>query len=793
MDTDTQQSRRRKRGIRDICKQKVLGFTLGILVCLFIAPLAIGSEQTSRHPNPQTAEQAIWIDNGRLYLDVQGMPLTEVLRHLGILTGIRFESGPELNQTVTASIQGGTVAQVLNTLCANRALVYEYDAAAGSYQIIAASAFAAGKKANPAIKERIPADPKRVDLLNAPRKAPPADAALQKKSLSVPSRRRDRRGRLLYLPGEILIRFKSQATASQIGSLHKSLKSTVLGQVPKFNLVRVRLHVGTGEQEAIDAYQASGLVEAAHRHTLRYPLETPDDPEFTSQWGLLNLQAPPAWNFSTGSNSVVVAVIDTGINYQHPDLAANIWANPGEIAGNGIDDDANGYVDDIRGWDFAGALGADAMDADADPMDMDIGSHGTHVAGIIGARGNNGIGLAGTAWTVRLMPLKVQADDNEALASIDIIAAVAYALDNGAHVVNCSYGGELLDPSELQAFTTLRDAGIAVICAAGNSGRDNDITPNYPSNHDLENIISVAAGTETNQLAGFSNYGATTVDLMAPGVAIRSTAFDTAASVQVGATDYTAVGMSYAGTTPAAGITALLIDCGKGYPADFPPGINSNVALIERGKCEGCADFTFSEKVANAQAAGAAAVIIFNNVTGLFEGTLATAGNWPPVVSVSDTDGDQLLAAASQGQSVTVKNTATLYGLKQGTSMAAPFVTGVAALLLAENSDLTTAQIKAAILNNVDKVPALAGKVLTGGKLNARFALCSRGTILGDISCNHAMGIEDAIMAIQGVVGISGDACPDCIPTDMDVNGDSRIGLEEAGYILQRLSGVREE
>jgi subtilisin family serine protease len=251
-----------------------------------------------------------------------------------------------------------------------------------------------------------------------------------------------------------------------------------------------------------------------------YPLAaTPNDPEFGQMWGLHaapdddDIDAPEAWDLTTGSSSVVVAVIDTGIAYTHPDLSQNVWTNGAEMT-NGLDDDGNGLVDDVRGWDF--------FDDDNDPDDVD--EHGTHVAGTIGARGNNGVGVVGVNWQVKLMALR--AGDQIGLPLSAIVDSIDYACSKGARVVNGSFGG----PSHSQAMLDAINAcpGTLFVFAAGNGGSDqigdnNDSFPTYPCNYTSANIVCVAATTRGDVLAGFSNYGAASVDLAAPGVAILST------------------------------------------------------------------------------------------------------------------------------------------------------------------------------------------------------------------------------------------------------------------------------
>jgi len=226
-----------------------------------------------------------------------------------------------------------------------------------------------------------------------------------------------------------------------------------------------------------------------------------NDPEFPKLWNLHQINAPDAWNFNY-KKSVIVAVIDTGIDYTHPDLAANMWKNTNEIAGNGIDDDANGCVDDIYGCDFA--------NGDGDPFDDN--SHGTHVAGIITA----------VSSTAKLMAVKfLKANGSGTLA--DAISAIQYAAKMGAQISNNSWGC-MGCKSQALADAIQEAENSLFIAAAGNDfGNDNDSNPIYPASYDLNNIISVAANDEQDNLAAFSNYGLTTVDISAPGVEIYST------------------------------------------------------------------------------------------------------------------------------------------------------------------------------------------------------------------------------------------------------------------------------
>ena len=255
--------------------------------------------------------------------------------------------------------------------------------------------------------------------------------------------------------------------------------------------------------------------------------QLPDDPMMGQLWGLHNtnqdadIDALEAWDISTGSDDVVVGVIDTGIDYYHPDLVDNIWINPGEIANNGIDDDANGYVDDI--------YGIDAYNNDTDPFDGHF--HGTHVAGTIGAAANNSIGVAGVSWHVKLMALKFLSDEGWGYtsAAIEILDYVLMMKkEHGIQILltSNSWGGGGFSQALKDAIVAHSNAGILFVAAAGNSGTDNDQYTNYPSNYNVANVIAVAATDNVDDLAIFSNYGVQMVDLGAPGVAILSTTPD---------------------------------------------------------------------------------------------------------------------------------------------------------------------------------------------------------------------------------------------------------------------------
>ena len=247
-------------------------------------------------------------------------------------------------------------------------------------------------------------------------------------------------------------------------------------------------------------------------NVIRAISKTSNDPDLSALYGLAQMSAFDAWDVTTGSSSVVVAVVDTGVSYNHPDLAANISRNLGEVPSNGIDDDGNGYIDDYFGYDF--------WANDGDPTDLN--GHGTHCAGIVAGRGDNGVGGVGITWGASILPVRVLGADGWG-GDADVAAGVQYAVDRGASIVSLSLGGSSQSAVLENAIEYARDNGVLAVVAAGNESEDNDQVPSYPANSDLDNVISVAATNQDDDLAWFSNYGADSVDIAAPGQSILST------------------------------------------------------------------------------------------------------------------------------------------------------------------------------------------------------------------------------------------------------------------------------
>lgn len=542
--------------------------------------------------------------------------------------------------------------------------------------------------------------------------------------------------------GEVILTFRPSVKQEAAGTV---LRRHSLGLTKRFEgLSRRRKQVfglvrdsRRRTAEMIAALEKDPDVEAAEPNYLRHvsAVALPDDPDFFQLWGLKNrgqtfesttgvsgvdIKFPAAWTLSRqdfGDREVVVAVVDTGLDITHPDLAANVWTNPEEIAGNGIDDDGDGYIDDVHGYDFAGSTASMS----------DSGHHGTHVAGTIAAPGNNGLGITGVQPHAKILPLKVS-NDGDSMSTSAVMSAMNYAVmlkERGVNIVavNASYGGGSSTRAEQSAVEALRDAGIILVAAAGNDGTSNDGSPTYPASYTTSNIISVAAVDQSGALASFSNYGSTSVDIAAPGVNIYSTspvAGMLTSRVQAAGTSWSAAAIDYSGETDASGLGGLVYNCGLGGSSEFPAGVSGNIALIQRGT------LNFSDKISNAAQAGAIAAIVYDNTSGSVGSgnwTLETAGNWIPALQVTQATGNAILAKLDSAVSVTatVFNYTARDGSYQflnGTSMAAPHVAGAVAFAALNFPDDSVTDRRSRLLAHVTPLSGLSGKVSSGGMLN---------------------------------------------------------------------------
>jgi len=364
-----------------------------------------------------------------------------------------------------------------------------------------------------------------------------------------------------YVPNHVLLGLDQSVEtpdglAMDVKSIYSGSRVEPLGS---YGVFLVTLPSGVDAMDAISSLRDRPGVKYAEPNWIGEWLAIPNDPTFNRMWGMRNvgqvvngvagtvnadIDANLAWDVTTGSTTVIVAIIDSGLDYLHPDLIANVWTNTGEIPGNGIDDDGNGYIDDINGYDFGSG--------DADPMDF-VG-HGTHVAGTVGAVGNNGIGTVGVNWNVSLMGLKIGTDLGGP-TNAGAIAAINYAVAMGATVSTHSYR---VNPTQAleDAIINAQANNHIIVAAAGNSSSNNDVLPSYPASYTQDNIIAVAATDQNDQLATFSSYGLVSVDIGAPGVNIWSTT-PTAGSLFYGP-DYDFSDGTSMATPMVAGAVALL-------------------------------------------------------------------------------------------------------------------------------------------------------------------------------------------------------------------------------------------
>ena len=347
--------------------------------------------------------------------------------------------------------------------------------------------------------------------------------------------------------GELLVKFLGGARGPAAERSRTAFRHEVRRRFDRIGWQQIKVPRGLSMDDALARYRnhpdvlavepnfaaqaVEGLLEFPAASAAGEPVSgPPNDPQFSNQWALAKIGAPIAWLNQTGSTNVVVAIIDSGVNYLHEDLRENMWCNPGEVPGNGIDDDGNGKIDDVFGIDTAN----DSHGNDSDPFDRGLNGyyHGSAAAGAIGAVANNQLGIAGLNWSVRIMAVRAIRSSNLITVG-DELEALEYILmmkNRGVNIraVNMSYGGMPYSNAERDGLAALQNAGILLCASAGNSGSNNDESPTYPGSHPLPGIIAVAASDPSDRLATFptggtSQYGRTSVDLAAPGLNIAST------------------------------------------------------------------------------------------------------------------------------------------------------------------------------------------------------------------------------------------------------------------------------
>ena len=356
----------------------------------------------------------------------------------------------------------------------------------------------------------------------------------------------------------VLVKFTEKSiTAARDNACRK----VGLGALQTYSIVSglALIHVAGNPVDACKLLAKDPNVEYAEPNYMLYKQTIPNDSSFSLLWGMNNasdadIDAPEAWDLFTGNPNYRIAVIDSGIDLTHPDLQGNIWVNPGEIPNDGIDNDGNGYIDDINGWDFTGTgVGTKFGTGDNNPQDGD--GHGTHVSGTIAARGNNGFGVVGVVWSGKIVPLKFLSDVGSGSTG-NAILALQYCVTNGIRISNNSWGGGGSSTNLRNAIISAGTADHLFVSAAGNDGWNLEglFTKSYPASYNLSNQINVAATTSTGALATFSNYGNVSVHVAAPGTGILSTWSTTV----TGSTGYNTISGTSMATPHVTGIAALV-------------------------------------------------------------------------------------------------------------------------------------------------------------------------------------------------------------------------------------------
>lgn len=562
------------------------------------------------------------------------------------------------------------------------------------------------------------------------------------------------------VPGELLARFDPDTPAAARRA-SRELAGTRLERrmlLPGLELLRTR--PGVQVAAAIAALERAPGVRYAEPNWLDRLQAIPDDPRLAEQWALHNtgqtingvpgtpggdIAATQAWDTETGSRDVKVAVIDGGIDHYHPDFAANIWRNAGEAAAgelrNGVDDDENGFTDDLYGWDF--------IDNDPDPLTGD--GHGNAVASVIGATGDNALGVTGVNWLVSLVGLRACSG----LCPLDAqVQAISYAALIGADVANMSFGGPTNSTARREAIRAASNT--LFVPGAGNSAHDNDVEPNYPCAYELPNVLCVAATNNRDELAAWSSYGATSVDLGAPGEDImaagpvyREVFRDDFEDDLAPRWDYTEAPVPADPArwrrvvAPAVGggaSTHVLQDSEGASYADNADTRVTLLAPIDLSGEQGCSvalDATLNTESTKDHLRVEAASAATGPFTELVRASGSPSGRVLVSAPLSGFDGGDVylrLRLTSDGQSTrdgaSVDDVRVLcddpqagYGLATGTSFAAPQVAGAAALVKAHMPGISVADLRERLLRTVDRLPTLEGKVVTGGRLNVERAL----------------------------------------------------------------------
>ena len=615
-----------------------------------------------------------------------------------------------------------------------------------------------------------------------------------------------------YAPGEVLVRYKKGTNESAQDSHVQRIGAKTLARVPRLRMRRIRLARNVSVAQAVERYRNDPEVEAVEPNYVRRLFQVvPNDTYLGTQWALKNtgqtvadpisndpdqsnkylltpsdtyapsvqgtagadVDAPRAWTVATGSRSVIVAVLDSGVDYHHTDLAPNIWSNPGETCSDGTDHDGDGYANDCRGWNFV----------NGNNEVMDFLGHGTHVAGIIGASGNNNEGVSGVNWSVSIMPVKVCDNVGSCLES-DIVGGIDYATMKHASIINASFGGPDASTIELQAIENFIASGGLFVAASGNAGADIDESPVYPAAWaaTTPGMLTVAATDYNDNPIFFTNYGPSSVQVAAPGVDVWSTYTVPTGQLQNWA-NYFYVGPYPPSATPPNNYSIPWYFGGTNNHWSYPPPFSQGYYLFGDELFSNCTGYTGNPEITcvqgiyppNTDATATSGRIslagMYAVVVNLYLPSIDIAAGdslvvsfssdnttWTPVLQITGTgaasipldgstyDNSQLYVrlelvsapdspggAGVDGAGVFIGYTIPSgydsdglpvfagedYQFDSGTSMASPIVAGIAALALAGAPGLTNLELSELVRENVDTKTALAGLVSTAGRVNA--------------------------------------------------------------------------
>jgi subtilisin family serine protease len=550
-----------------------------------------------------------------------------------------------------------------------------------------------------------------------------------------------------YVTDEILIKYRDGVGFQEQRRYLKNMGARSVGTYEALRVQRVKLKPGTSVEQALEQARAQDTVETAEPNYLRSVSAVPSYTNFGKLWAFRNtgqavngvtgisgadIGVTGAWDMSTGSRGVVVAVIDSGLLYNHPDLAANVWRNPNESCTAGMDLDQNGFVGDCRGWNF--------VDDNNDPLDFN--GHGTHVTGIIGAAGGGASALVGVNWSVSIMPLRVL-DSAGYGTTGDVIAAVNYATRMGAQVINASLGGADASQLEREAIQAFVANGGLFVAAAGNTASNIDSVPFYPASYRMDGLIGVAATDSSDSLASWSSYGPSSAQVAAPGTSILSSYIPSRTTVWQdtfsGALAWTTGGAgnswglqsTYLSDSPAGNYLAgtnswarspaitlstnggcqlsyrLILDTVQNvdyfYTEVSPDGVSWSAKTIRSGSTNGVQETVTSDLSAYS---GQSLYVRFRLYADPSSG---------------GRDGARISNAAVTCYSQ--PDSSANYAYMSGTSMATPMVSGLAALIKAVAPGLTNLQVAQVIETSADWKSTLAGKVRSGGRINANKAV----------------------------------------------------------------------